>query len=181
MAEIPPDPGPILLLRESITMETNDLFKRIREKDQAAFKELTEDYGWKLYGRIRKTTDDRDKADLIFKQTFSRFYNTMENYDCEDAIEAMLCVYAAMVTEELAQSEGETVMPELTGKKKTAKKAKKAHSGIANFFYVLGVLLLLAGIAAALWIMAGLLMDLQILPQFDLGYEWFNANIAPWF
>ena len=164
-------------------METNELFKRIREKDQEAYRELTEDYGWKLYGRIRKTTDDRDQADLIFRETFSRFYNSMEHYDCDDAIDAMLCVYAAMVTEELAQNQlpASDALPVQDKKGKKKKKAKKSHSGIGTFFYVIGVILLLAGIAAALWVMAGLLMDLQILPEFDLGYEWFNANIAPWF
>ena len=173
-------------------METNDLFNRIKARDQDAFKQLTEDYGWKLYARIRKTTDNRDKADLIFKRTFSRFYNSMEEYDSDDPIEAMLCLYADVITKELApkpvnfpsrvsgaDSASAAELTEFT--EEPAPSPQKAHSPFATFFYVLGVILLVLGIAAALWIMAGLLMDLNILPEFDLGYEWFNANIAPWF
>lgn len=173
-------------------METNDLFNRIKARDQDAFKQLTEDYGWKLYARIRKTTDNRDKADLIFKRTFSRFYNSMEEYDSDDPIEAMLCVYADVITKELAPKPvnfpsripgadpaSTAAQPEFS--EEPEDKPKKAHSPAATFFYVVGVIVLVLGIAAALWIMAGLLMDLNVLPEFDLGYEWFNANIAPWF
>ena len=45
----------------------------------------------------------------------------------------------------------------------------------------LGVVVLSFGIAAVLWVILGLLMDMQLLPEFDLGYSWFSANIAPWF
>ena len=40
---------------------------------------------------------------------------------------------------------------------------------------------LFAGILAALWVIAGLLMDMGFLPYIDMGYSWFNMNIAPWF
>ena len=43
------------------------------------------------------------------------------------------------------------------------------------------VILLCAGILLMLWVIAGLLMDLELLPSVDLGYEWFNRQIAPWF
>lgn len=43
------------------------------------------------------------------------------------------------------------------------------------------VILLCAGILLMLWVIAGLLMDLELLPPVDLGYEWFNRQIAPWF
>lgn len=45
----------------------------------------------------------------------------------------------------------------------------------------LGVGVLSLGIAAAIWVILGLLMDMQLLPELDLGYAWFSANIAPWF
>ena len=185
-------------------METNDLFNRIKAKDREAFKQLTEEYGWKVYSRIRETTEDRDQADLIFNKTFSRFYNTIEDFDSNDPIEAMLCVYAAVVADEMEKSaaEGKEVrleeneipvtqdlVPDVealaqgTDSKKKEKKEKKArkHSGFVSFLYVIGILLLIAGIAAAVWVMAGLLMDLNILPDMDWGYSWFNANIADWF
>lgn len=43
------------------------------------------------------------------------------------------------------------------------------------------VILLCAGILLMLWVIAGLLMDLELLSPVDLGYEWFNRQIAPWF
>lgn len=38
-----------------------------------------------------------------------------------------------------------------------------------------------AGILCMLWVIAGLLMDMGLIPSFDLGYSWFNLHIAPWF
>ena len=35
--------------------------------------------------------------------------------------------------------------------------------------------------AAMLWVIAGLLMDMGFIPEADLGYAWFNANVTPWF
>ncbi len=43
------------------------------------------------------------------------------------------------------------------------------------------VILLCVGILLMLWVIAGLLMDMELLPPVDLGYEWFNRQIAPWF
>lgn len=54
-----------------------------------------------------------------------------------------------------------------------------ADSGKGLFGLGIGVLSL--GIAAVLWVIVGLLMDMQLLPEIDLGYSWFSANIAPWF
>ena len=50
-----------------------------------------------------------------------------------------------------------------------------------NRMQFLAVILLCAGILLMLWVIAGLLMDLELLPPVDLGYEWFNRRIAPWF
>ena len=43
-------------------------------------------------------------------------------------------------------------------------------------------LVLLTVVALALlWTIAGLLMDIRIIPEMDFGYEWFNMNVAAWF
>ena len=55
----------------------------------------------------------------------------------------------------------------------------KARGGKGLFG--LGLVVLSLGIAAVLWVILGLLMDMQLLPEIDLGYSWFSANIAPWF
>jgi len=46
-----------------------------------------------------------------------------------------------------------------------------------GFQQVLVVLLLLV----LFWALAGVLMDIRLIPAFDLGYRWFNATIFPLF
>lgn len=46
---------------------------------------------------------------------------------------------------------------------------------------VAAIVFLSLGVAAALWVIAGLLMSFGLLPELDLGYAWFNANVIPWF
>ena len=64
---------------------------------------------------------------------------------------------------------------------KKAKKAKRPVSGSGRFGFGLCVALLVLGMAAALWVILGLLMNMNLIPQIDLGYEWFNLHVAPWF
>ena len=165
-------------------MENNDLFQRIQANDQEAFRQLTDEYGWKVYSRIRKRTEDREKADLIFKRAFADFFESMKDSDTEDVIEAMLCVYAAMAADDIEKAEADSKQDgasQPTGLPTSEAPKKKKRSFFSNLLYTLNVLLLLAGIVIALWAMAGLLMNLNILPELDLGYSWFNANIANWF
>ena len=42
-------------------------------------------------------------------------------------------------------------------------------------------LLLIILNCGCLWVIAGLLMDMGILPVIDLGYSWFHMNVFPWF
>lgn len=44
-----------------------------------------------------------------------------------------------------------------------------------------GRILLILFLLILLWVAAGILMDLGIIPLFDLGYGWFNVNIFPLF
>ncbi|MEA5058801.1 MAG: hypothetical protein VB049_02010 [Candidatus Pelethousia sp.] len=54
-------------------------------------------------------------------------------------------------------------------------------SPFKRFFGVLFIFLLLMAVLGLLWGLAGLLMDLNILPEYDLGYRWFNAAVYPFF
>lgn len=168
---------------------TKALFKKIKGRDRSSFQLLTETYGWKLYSYIRRNTASRETADRIFSETFARFYDSMEDYGSEDPIETMLYLYADMVgnaslTEEntelsrwqIAQENG-FALPEV----KLPKGHGKAGSRWLNFFYGVCIVLLLLGILAAFWILAWMLMDMNILPMWDLGYSWFNTHIANWF
>ena len=168
---------------------TKALFKKIKGRDRNSFRLLTETYGWKLYSYIRRNTANRETADRIFSETFERFYNSMEEYGSEDPIETMLYLYADMVGNapsadnnaslsrwQIAQ-ESDFSLPEV----KRPKGHGKARSRLASFFYGVCIILLLLGILAALWILAWMLMDMNIIPKWDLGYSWLNTHIVNWF
>ena len=40
--------------------------------------------------------------------------------------------------------------------------------------YIIGITIC---VAVMLWMVAGLLMSLDVLPEYDLGYQWFNENV----
>lgn len=46
-----------------------------------------------------------------------------------------------------------------------------------------GVSMVILGVAAAMlvWVLIGLLGSLKVLPQWDLGYQWFNETLFPLF
>ncbi len=50
-----------------------------------------------------------------------------------------------------------------------------------RFLGGLAILILLSIVLALIWGLAGLLMRLRLIPAYDLGYSWFNANIHPFF
>lgn len=74
--------------------DTKELFNKIKNKDKDSFHILTDTYGWKLYSYIRRNEENRENADKIFSDTLTRFHQSVGDYDCEDPIEAMLCLYA---------------------------------------------------------------------------------------
>ena len=58
--------------------------------------------------------------------------------------------------------------------RRSRKRRKKSRRG--PLYYLLNVLLWIV-IAALVWAIVGLLMSLSVLPSYDLGYSWFNANL----
>ena len=162
--------------------DTKLIFEKIRHRDNDSFHILTENYGWKLYSYIRKNTESRELADQIFSETLSKFQENAEKYDSSDPIEAMLCLYADTLYEEHRRA-GTSGLP---GSQNPAYSSaagnvppKKKHKAGAAILYTICILLLLAAIAAALWFLVGMLVDMSILPQeWDFGYSWFNLNIA---
>ncbi|GEM_PF-2261012 len=55
--------------------------------------------------------------------------------------------------------------------------AKPRNKGLFIFCIILNVILILI----LLWFLGGLLVNLGVLPDIDLGYSWFNAHIYPLF
>ena len=168
---------------------TKELFKKIRGRDRASFDMLSQNYGWKLYSYIRKNTADRASADRIFSDTFQNFYDLLDGYEGDDPIEAMLFTCAdKLVKNGAAASKPEVQSPmgqwEIgceagfsLPKVEAAEGATKKESLGMKFFYGICILLLVIGIFAALWIMLYMLMSMNLIPQMDLGYSWFNANV----
>ena len=169
--------------------ETRALFKKVKGRDAASFDALSENYGWKLYSYIRKNTQDRASADRIFSDTFSRFYDAVEGYEGEDPIEALLFSCAD-------QSAGEASIPEKGEERPMGQWAIGQEAGFSlppvhaqgtmekrdplwlRLFYGISIVLLVIGILAALWIMAYMLMSMNLIPAADIGYSWFNTHIA---
>lgn len=173
-------------------METNELLDRIKDRDTDAYLQLTQAYGWKLYSHLRSQFEDRETADAAFNETLTNFYNSLAGGDGEDAVEALLYAYADQTCRKMnggAQSAQEIpakppVEPVSTVTEKPTvvePEEKKAPERSGSFGFTLGVTILVIGILAALWVIIGLMMDMGILPELDLGYSWFNANLAPWF
>ena len=168
---------------------TRALFKKIKGRDRQSFDALSESYGWKLYSHIRNHTEDRAEADRIFNETFSLFYDALEDYEGDDPIEAMLffCADRAGCRK---NSDGEADMgqweigheagfqlPQVDPKVYE----KRKEPLWLRIFYSVCIVLLIFGILAAVWIMVYMLMSMNLIPSADLGYSWFNAHIADLF
>ena len=75
-----------------------DLLERMMQKDTDAFLEMTDRYGWALYSDIRKKYPNKADADRIYDETMQYFYHCMQNPNCEDPMEALLCAWAEYVS-----------------------------------------------------------------------------------
>lgn len=166
-----------------------DLLERMMQKDTDAFLEMTDRYGWTLYSEIRKKYPNKAEADRIYNETMQYVYSCMQNPACEDPMEAILYAFAAKIAEKgglredpfsrmnpdaltqppsvcLHMSKEDTL--EATGKKK------------GRFWFRLGMILVLLGFLAVIWIGLGLMMEAGLIPYCDLGYTWFAALAEKW-
>ena len=150
-------------------MDPNQLLNRMKDRDMVAYHYLTEHYGWKLYSYLQTRFQKKEQVDAALIETLRQFYNTVAGSD--DAIEALLISFADQTCRDMIQTQGlpATAVP---------KKKSRKMSGI---FFSIALCLLLLCIFGAIWVIIGLLMDLGIMPEVDLGYSWFSANIFPWF
>ena len=165
-----------------------DLLDRIKGNDPAAFLEMTDRYGWSVYTSIRKKTSDAAVADKIYNETMNAFYRSLANASAEDPMEAILCTLADHIIVEQSCADGSTAVQDVTPPTIQLEATEKpvVHSVSKSrkkrsFGYKLCVLLLLLAIAAVIWCIAGQLMVRNIIPDYDLGYSWFNANVYYFF
>ena len=145
-----------------------DLLTKLMHRDTDAFLKMTDIYSWAVYSQIRKKVSDPEAADALFQKTMDGFYRSLHESQTEDPLEAMLLVYADSVIEKYEDGCGKDIVQSI---KVVDKPVKRCSGGFATIF-------LLACIVIVLWVIAGLLMGLNLIPAVDLGYTWFNANIT---
>ena len=170
-------------------MSYTDLLERMMQRDTDAFLEMTDRYGWALYSEIRKKYPQKAEADKIYDETMKAFYRSLQNPTCEDPMEALLCGFAdslsgrngASLPSVEAGTLTEDLQPprvELPASERTAgRKAPKRKGGL---WFRLGMVLVLIGFVAVIWIGLGLMMEAGMIPYYDLGYSWFSVFAARW-
>ena len=151
-------------------MEPNQLLNRLKDRDMVAYHYLTEQYGWKVYSYLQTRFQHKELVDEALNETFRQFYNTVAGSD--DAIEALLVSFADRASQSMMQDQCAHT-PAVQKKKKDGK--------VGTTLFVVALSGLIVGILCVLWVLIGLLMDLGIMPEVDLGYSWFSTNVFPWF
>lgn len=170
-------------------MSYSDLLERMMHRDSDAFLEMTDRYGWALYSEIRKAYPDKEDADKVYQETMQQFYRCLQNPNCDDPLEAILCAMA----DQVAYRKGILVDPTEAepfdfSEAPPAIKAQrlmemhnsvpeKRKSKIGVFF---GTLILLPVMAFCIWVIVGFLMEQGIIPFCDLGYIWFCSLVEQW-
>jgi len=174
-------------------MSYMDLLDRMSSNDTEAFLEMTDRYGWAVYSAIRKQHADHAVADRIYNDTMNAFYHSLSDSNAEDPMEALLCSFADLISEKQIASDrarlDQLVLtkhdapPEiqLYEQREFREPSRRTVTKKSHFWYNLGVIVVLMAIFAVLWCIIGLLMDMNLIPYYDLGYSWFNANIMQLF
>lgn len=167
-----------------------DLLERMMRKDTDAFLEMTDRYGWALYSEIRKKYPNKEVADRIYDKTMQLFYRCMQNPDCEDPMEAMLCALAEKIGEgenlhrdsfDKALSEEDFQPPVLQLRQDKADLRVNPRRRKVSVWWKLAFVLVAVGFLSVIWIGVGLLMEAGVLPYYDLGYSWFSRIVGFWF
>lgn len=192
-------------------MDIMQIQKGLQKHEKEAFRAFVRTYGKPVYERLLEQSGDPVIAKEALKTAIVELYTTISTTDARDPIDAILFRRAEQAQKELRSSMClkflDDVISETTIDKKSAnpdpvktqkdrqadkpavhakvempqvgkdlKKRKERRAGrvVAAIFLSMGILLLL-------WIAVGLLIDMDLIPTVDLGYEWFNQNIALWF
>lgn len=169
-------------------MSYSDLLDRMKGKDTDAFLEMTERYGWPVYSAIRRKYADRVMADRIYNETMNRFYHSLSISDAEDPLEALLCAFADQISPDQLKFDSsitanENKAPEiklLNVEPSTMDSGTKVRRK-KGFLHHFSLLFLMVVIALLLWFVTGLLMEMNFIPYYDLGYSWFTANLVQFF
>lgn len=159
----------------------DDLLIRMMHRDVNAFMEMSEKYSWSVYSVIRARISDKNKVESVFNETMNGFYNGLHNSGCEDPMEALLQMYAEKVCQISFSEPVNDVKLEHPVYRISEPAASQPKKKKGSFLYSICVFFLVLAIIAVIWVILGLLMDMNLIPGYDLGYNWFNSNVLPWF
>ena len=150
------------------------------ERNPSFYLELSNEYGWKLYSYLQKKIKDHKVLSSVYEKAMLDFYKcAMER--CPDNMEEMLYNIA-----DRAYNAGTAASAASAGRRKQEKTedarqtlGRKKQQGGFGFWLIFMLLLLLN--MFCLWVIVGLLMDMGIITEIDLGFSWFDENIVRWF
>lgn len=173
-------------------MEGSKLVNNAYMGGEEAFKLLFSRYGESIFTMLVNRCGDKQVAREILKNIFADVYEALIGIGTVDITAVWLKSLAEVYLQQrggaallpsganapgahkrqagIPPRESEPVNPYYSS---SVKNAKKKRSG----FHVAAVVALGTAIAGAIWAIIGLLMDIQVLPKADLGYNWFNTNI----
>ena len=164
-----------------------DLLERIQSNDPGAFLEMTERYGWAVYSSIRNKYPDQAVADRVYDETMNAFFNRLSNSSAEDPLEALLCAFADHVSADqcgftgtASQSAGTPPQIRLHPQEQPFR-TTEAYSKGKKFGGIALIILLWIILLVLVWFTVGVMMAMEYIPFYDLGYSWFNANILDFF
>lgn len=181
-------------------MEQTDLLQKVQKGDQEAFRALFNTYAEPTYHILFKKCGNKATARMLLKRVFLDVQATLKLQEDVDPTALWLNALANLEAEThlFCRSEAEAVwqsMPKMQQAEPPLAQARPEPLQAQPDLRVLPrepftqpvqakrkgsaalLILLLAMTVFVLWGAAGLLMGAQLLPRFDLGYDWFNATV----
>lgn len=162
-----------------------DLLERMQKNEAEAFLEMTDRYGWGVYSAIREKYKDHDMADKVYNETMHAFYHSLSDSNAEDPVEALLLGFADRISPERllfdhdAPGEGKVKL-NLSSYFGDFSSPMMDHSSKKpiSFWNGIAALILVMILSCCLWIIAGFLMKINMIPFVDLGYSWLDTVIT---
>ena len=162
-----------------------DLLERMQKNDAEAFIEMTDRYGWVIYSAIREKYKDHEMADKVYNETMHAFYHSLSDSNTEDPVEALLLGFSDRISPERLLYDHQA---SASGKVKlnlssyfgdfSSSMIENSPRKRISFWNCLGILILLIVLSCCLWIIAGFLMKINLIPFVDFGYSWLDTVIT---
>ena len=160
-------------------MDDYTLMAQIHCGDKEAFRAFYTHYNKHVYNMAFHGTNDQTKAVTVVKAVFQEIYHTLKT---ESVYTGDINAWLIELTEKYIamfitpQSENELAKPN-TADAVEVTPAKKAKTNSGN-----GLLVVLCLFSVMLvWVIVGILGSFGVIPQINLGYDWFNVNLYPLF